>query len=44
LDIARTLSEKELIEEYETMAGELTQWLAQFDSLPVAAGKVTIIY
>jgi uncharacterized Zn finger protein len=44
LDIARTLPENELIEQYETTAGELAQWLEQFESLPVAAGKVSIIF
>ena len=34
LGIARTLPNNQLIEQYETTAGELAQWLAQFESLP----------
>jgi chemotaxis protein methyltransferase CheR len=35
LGIARTLPNNELIEQYETTAGELAQWLAQFESPPL---------
>jgi chemotaxis protein methyltransferase CheR len=34
LGIVRTLPNDELIEQYETTAGELARWLAQFESLP----------
>ncbi len=35
LDIARTLPENELIKQYETTAGELVQWLAKFEPIPL---------
>jgi chemotaxis protein methyltransferase CheR len=36
LSIARTLPNNELIEQYETTAGELAQWLEQFESLTLS--------
>jgi chemotaxis protein methyltransferase CheR len=35
LGITRALPNNQLIEQYETTAGELAQWLAQFESLPL---------
>ena len=34
LSIVRTLPNNQLIEQYETTAGELAQWLGQFETLP----------
>ena len=43
LSLARTLPNDELIEQYETTAGELVEWLAQFESLSLVYGAAKII-